>query len=78
MARIPTLFWTPCAAHCIDLMLEEIGKIPEFNSYITKAKRVTTFIYRHGKLLDAMRDKTGGYDLVRPAATRFATSFLTL
>ena len=25
-----------------------------------------------------MREKTGGADLVRPAATRFATSFLTL
>ncbi|RDX74430.1 hypothetical protein CR513_45826, partial [Mucuna pruriens] len=21
------LFWTPCAAHCLDLMLEDIGKI---------------------------------------------------
>jgi hypothetical protein len=23
----PTLFWTPCAAHCLDLMLEDIGKL---------------------------------------------------
>ena len=21
-----TIFWTPCVAHCIDLMLEDIGK----------------------------------------------------
>ena len=21
------LWWTPCAAHCIDLMLEDIGKL---------------------------------------------------
>eukprot|EP00253_Pinus_taeda_P032382 PITA_32382 len=28
MERYPNLFWTPCAAHCIDLMLEDIGKIP--------------------------------------------------
>jgi len=27
MERIPTLFWSPCAAHCLDLMLEEIGKL---------------------------------------------------
>lgn len=26
-AKRPHLFWTPCAAHCIDLMLEDIGKI---------------------------------------------------
>jgi hypothetical protein len=25
--KIPHLFWTPCAAHCLDLMLEDIGKI---------------------------------------------------
>ena len=27
MARYPTLFWTPCAAHCLDLILEDLGKI---------------------------------------------------
>jgi hypothetical protein len=75
--KIPHLFWTPCAAHCLDLMLEDIGKIGEFKKCISYARQVTTFIYRHGKLLDATREKIGG-DLVRPAVTRFATSFLTL
>ncbi|XP_057490654.1 uncharacterized protein LOC130776438 [Actinidia eriantha] len=27
-AKRPNLYWTPCAAHCIDLMLEDIFKIP--------------------------------------------------
>lgn len=78
MERMPTLFWTPCAAHCLDLMLEDIGKLKEFKKPISRAKHITTFIYRHGKLLSAMREKTGGRDLVRAGATRFATSFLTL
>ncbi|XP_066324564.1 uncharacterized protein [Miscanthus floridulus] len=78
MERIPTLFWTPCAAHCLDLMLEDIGKMKEFSKPIARARQVTTFIYRHGRLLDAMREKTGGRDLVRPGVTRFATAFLTL
>lgn len=77
MEKIPTLFWTPCAAHCLDLMMEDIGKIHTFNKCITDAKLVTRFIYKHGKILDAMRTKIGG-DLVRPAVTHFATSFLTL
>jgi hypothetical protein len=77
MERIPTLYWSPCAAHCLDLMLEEIGNLKEFKKPIARAKRVTTFIYRHGRILSLMREKTGA-DLVRPAATRFATSFLTL
>jgi hypothetical protein len=25
--RHPTIFWSSCAAHCIDLMLEDIGKL---------------------------------------------------
>jgi hypothetical protein len=77
MQRLPTLYWTPCAAYCLDLMLEEIGKLKPFKKTITRARRVTTFIYRHGRILSAMREKTNA-DLVRPAATRFATSFLTL
>ena len=24
MERKPSLFWSPCAAHCIDLMLEDV------------------------------------------------------
>jgi len=26
-AKYKTIFWTPCAAYCIDLMLEDIGKV---------------------------------------------------
>ncbi|RLN13241.1 hypothetical protein C2845_PM09G18680 [Panicum miliaceum] len=78
MERFPTLYWTPCAAHCLDLMLEDVAKLKEFKKPISHARHVTTFIYRHGRLLSAMREKTNGRDLVRPAATRFATTFLTL
>jgi hypothetical protein len=28
MLRYPTLFWTPCDACCIDLILEDMGKNP--------------------------------------------------
>ncbi|KAM0877958.1 hypothetical protein ACQ4PT_035155 [Festuca glaucescens] len=78
MERIPTLYWSPCACHCLDLMLEDIGKLKEFKKPIARGRRVTTFIYRHGRILSLMRKATGGMDLVRSAATRFATSFLSL
>jgi hypothetical protein len=51
MERIPSLFWSPCAAHCLDLMLEDIGSLKEFKKLIARARRITTFIYRHGKFL---------------------------
>lgn len=35
-------------------------------------------VYRHSKVLDEMRVKTGNQDLVRAGATRFATNFLNL
>jgi hypothetical protein len=74
MKRIPHLFWTPCAAHCLDLLLEDIEKINKFNTCISMAKKLSRFHYKHGRLHNLM---IGG-DLVRSGVTRFATSFLTL
>jgi len=68
MERIPHLFWTPCAAHCLNLLLQDIGEIKQFNITINSAKKVSRFLYKHGRLLDLMRQKIGG-DLVRPAVT---------
>jgi len=41
------LFRSPCAAHCLDLILEDIGELSVFHNTIVNAKKVTTFIYRH-------------------------------
>ena len=77
MQKRKRLWWTPCAAHCIDLMLEDIGKLPQHKNALIKAKKVSTFIYNHGAVLALMRSFTKK-DLVRPAPTRFATAYLTL
>uniref|UniRef100_A0A8R7P818 BED-type domain-containing protein n=1 Tax=Triticum urartu TaxID=4572 RepID=A0A8R7P818_TRIUA len=37
-AKRPNIFWNGCAAHCIDLMLEDVGKLPSVDSTITKAR----------------------------------------
>ncbi|XP_075668925.1 uncharacterized protein LOC142638744 [Castanea sativa] len=77
-----TLFWSPCAAHCIDLMLENITKtkwFPLVDEAIKKTKKITKFIYKYGVVLDLMRqDFTNGRESCRPAITRFATNFLSL
>ena len=31
------IYWTPYAAHCIDLMLEDIGKLPLIRKTIRRA-----------------------------------------
>ncbi|KAL4652193.1 hypothetical protein ACB092_01G215900 [Castanea dentata] len=43
---VQKIFWNPCVAHCIDLMLHDI------------AKKITVFIYCHIWVLDLMRKYT--------------------
>eukprot|EP00253_Pinus_taeda_P018293 PITA_18293 len=76
--KYKTIFWTPCAAHCIDLMLEDIGKLDWVRNTVDHAKSITKFIYNHTWVLSLMRKHTGGKDIIRSAITRFATHFLTL
>ncbi|XP_024013786.1 uncharacterized protein LOC18009814 [Eutrema salsugineum] len=74
----PTIFWSGCAAHTLDLMLEGVSKLQNFDKVISQAKAATIFIYAHHKTLNMMRTYTKKRDIVRPGATRFATCFLTL
>ena len=37
MEKRKHLLWTPCAAHCIDLMLEDIGKIMTMKTTLEQA-----------------------------------------
>lgn len=72
------MFWTPCAAHCIDLMLEDIGKIDKVKKAIERGISLVGFIYNHALALSMMRKFTSKMELVRHGVTRFATSFLTV
>ncbi|KAK2651670.1 hypothetical protein Ddye_011526 [Dipteronia dyeriana] len=49
------LYWTPCAAHCRDLMLEKLGELPQHKIALQKAKKVSNFIYNYGWVLELMR-----------------------
>lgn len=77
-SKRPNIFWTPCAAHCIDLMLEDIGKIPKVDKVIKNGVKVVGYIYNHTFALNLMRNIIGNVELVKNGVTRFATSFLTL
>ena len=63
----------------MDLMLEDFEKKIKDHKYtIAKGKKITTYIYSRSMLLNWLRDFTKGRELIRPTATRFATSCLTL
>ncbi|GKV13856.1 hypothetical protein SLEP1_g24823 [Rubroshorea leprosula] len=72
------IFWTPCAAHCIDLILENIGKISKVKKTIQRAMSFIGFIYNHSSTLNLMRRFTNKTELVRYGVTRFAMNFLLL
>jgi hypothetical protein len=71
------IYWTPCAAHCIDLMLMDIGKLRRVQQAVDTAQSITRFIYNHTWVLSLMRKYTGG-EILRPAVTRFATNYIAL
>ncbi|XVF23939.1 hypothetical protein REPUB_Repub13aG0083300 [Reevesia pubescens] len=74
----PTLYWTPCAAHCADLILEDFAKLEWINAIIEQARSITRFIYNHSVVLNMARRYCFGNDIVEPAVTRSATNFATL
>ena len=79
MGKRKGLFWTPCAAHCIDLILEDFEKKLEVHQVtIANGRRITSYIYSRTILISMLRHFTKGKDLIRPTATRFATAYLTL
>ncbi|XP_042980054.1 uncharacterized protein LOC122310240 [Carya illinoinensis] len=80
--KYDSFYWSPCAAHCTDLMLKNFSDsryFPLIDDTIKKAKKITKFIYNHGWVLALMRkDFTKGHDLCHPAIIRFATNFLNI
>ncbi|XP_010496007.1 PREDICTED: uncharacterized protein LOC104773140 [Camelina sativa] len=76
--KIPSIFWTSCAAHTVNLMLESIGKLHNFKTVIDRAKGFTIFVYAHHKTLAMMKKFTQNKDIVRRGVTRFASCFLML
>ncbi|KAH0749021.1 hypothetical protein KY290_028253 [Solanum tuberosum] len=78
MGAYPHIYWTPCAAHCINLIFGDIFKVKSYASVFKKAIRIHSYISQRPLLLNLMRKFTKEKNLVKPAKTRFATAFLTL
>lgn len=78
MEKHPHIFWTPCVAHCVELILQDIGKLAKFNKVITIGQKVTSFIYQDTKLYDDFLKISDRKELIQCGISRFVTSFLTL
>jgi Protein of unknown function (DUF 659) len=76
--EFPTLYWSPCAAHCINLMLLDMGKLSEVGAVVDKASNITKYIYNHCYPLHLVRKFIGGKKILRSVPTHFATNFIAL
>jgi hypothetical protein len=54
------IFWTSCATHTINLMLQGIGNMSRFKKVIDQAKAFTIFVYGHTRTLECLRQFTEG------------------
>jgi len=69
--------WTPCTPHCLDLLLEDVGKLPWAVEVVAEAKAVVKFITNHHRSQALFRGKSA-LDLLKPGDTRFTTNFIML
>jgi hypothetical protein len=76
-ARFPHITFTPCTPHCLDLLLEDMGKLDWVSSAIAEARTTLKFITNHHKSLALFRSLSK-LELLKPGETRFATNFIML
>lgn len=64
MQKKKHLYWTPNVAHCINLMLEDIGKLKNVKEIIDKGKKIFSLIYHSAQTVNHMRENCiKGHDL---------------
>ena len=42
--EFPTLYWSPCAAYYLNLMLQDVGKLDEVSKMVRQASKITIYI----------------------------------
>ncbi|RVX04504.1 hypothetical protein CK203_023506 [Vitis vinifera] len=70
--------WSPCAVHCLNLIFKDIDKMDYVAKLVRRALKVIIFVYNHVALLSWLRKRDGWTEILRPGATRFATTFIAL
>ncbi|KAH7428732.1 hypothetical protein KP509_09G014900 [Ceratopteris richardii] len=69
-AEFPSIVLTPCSAHCLDLLFEDIAKLSWLAPVLSDAKRIISFIKKNHQALSIFRSSSDK-ELVRTSETRF-------
>lgn len=75
--KYTSIAFSPCTAHCLDLLLEDIGKLCWVRDIIIRGHEVVKFITNHQSPLDYFRSKSK-LELLKPGETRFASNFVMM
>ncbi|XP_057951116.1 uncharacterized protein LOC131145956 isoform X2 [Malania oleifera] len=73
-----TIFVSPCASQCLNVILDDFSKIDWVNRCIIQAQTISKFIYNNASMLDLMKKFTGGQELIRTGITKSVSNFLSL
>ncbi|KAL0346013.1 UNVERIFIED_CONTAM: hypothetical protein Sradi_4432600 [Sesamum radiatum] len=76
--RFSTICWSPCAAHCVNLIFKDFGELSHVKDCDILASKVTCYIYNNKWPLNWLRQREGWTEVIRLGDTRFATVFITL
>ncbi|XP_024015950.1 uncharacterized protein LOC112089200 [Eutrema salsugineum] len=57
--RYPAIYWSPCAAHCINLIFQDMGELPQVEKLTSSASKITVFAYNHKHILNWLRNRPG-------------------
>lgn len=75
--KYKSIVFSPCAAHCLDLLLEDIGKLAWVKDVIAEGHDIVKFITNHQSSLAYFRTHSE-LELLKPGETRFASYFIML
>ncbi|CAI5511757.1 unnamed protein product [Closterium sp. Naga37s-1] len=74
----PGVFFNNCAAHVLDLMLHDFGKIRAVKRVISQVNRVVMMVKASASAVTLFHEVFSELALVRPGATRFGTHVIML
>jgi hypothetical protein len=69
-ATFPRLTHTSCAAHCIDLFMEDVGKLEAVQGIVADGKAILKCITLHHATRDIFKTHSPNLTLLKPGDTR--------
>ena len=76
--RYPHIYVQGCAAHCLDLLLEDWGKQDWVKHIVRKARLICLWVRNHHSSMALFRRMCPNLTIRLPVETRFATNFIMI